>query len=576
MTSTLDLGKIKNKGGRPPSSIWEDITRGNHVGSGKYHATCKYCNFSWSRGDVTKLEEHLANHCSEAPALTVRKYLTKVLEREDKINKKRKIVGNNQLTMTDYHDSTKIPDARITRINCALAKFFVACDQLLERELAMVNSTVASVIENGTNLTLAFDGWTSPTHRSIWNFVIMTPSREEYLFKLQDLSDYSHTGNYVAEVIGEVIDKIGPNKISAVVSDNASNVRNARKIIEEKYPNIENVRCIAHAINLITCDILKESFGDRLLRKVNTLGSFFKNSHQAGARLTQLIKENSIHGGGMKLYCKTRWTTASELVDSIIRLEPVLEQIATNNRSDLRKSRALCEQIKDYHDNKPPFDHDESCSLDDPLNWWNLIDTDPQPNSLPRIARHLLAICPNSASCERGFSTLGWLFNDQRLNLNINQLESMGKMIMHWKSNAKKELGFYGIEKNNTRISETEMNLRIAKALAETNDDDDECDVLLNESLPNQITIPPDNCIVLIEHIWIDKFVDLSHKLVIEEVGEIPDDILDDSEEEYEHINTDDGNDEEQESDGRGNYDYDVEKLLDEFINEDVEDYEDE
>ncbi|EXX63640.1 hypothetical protein RirG_150440 [Rhizophagus irregularis DAOM 197198w] len=222
---------------------------------------------------------------------------------------------------------------------------------------------------------------------------------------------------------------------------------------------------------------------------------------------------------------------------------------------DLRESRALCEQIKDYRDNKPPFDLDESCSLDDPLNWWNLIDTDPQPNSLARIACHLLAICPNSASCER---------------------ESMGKMIMHWKSNAKKELGFYGIEKNNTRISETEMNIRIAEALAETNDDDDECDVLLNESLPNQITIPPDNCIVLIKHIWIDKFVDLSHKLVIEEVGEISDDILDDSEEEYEHINTDDGNDEEQESDGRGNYDYDIEELLDEFINEDIEDYEDE
>ncbi|PKK62114.1 hypothetical protein RhiirC2_790846 [Rhizophagus irregularis] len=164
----------------------------------------------------------------------------------------------------------------------------------------------------------------------------------------------------------------------------------------------------------------------------------------------------------------------------------------------------------------------------DPLNWWNLIDTDPQPNSLPRIARHLLAICPNSA-------------------------KSMGKIIMHWKSNAKKELGFYDIEKNNTRISETEMNIQIAEALAETNDNDDECD-----------------------NIWINKFVDLSHKLVIEEVREIPDDILDDSEEEYKHINTNDGNDEEQKSDEKGNYDYDVEELLDEFINEDVEDYEDE
>ncbi|PKC50678.1 hypothetical protein RhiirA1_485631 [Rhizophagus irregularis] len=72
------------------------------------------------------------------------------------------------------------------------------------------------------------------------------------------------------------------------------------------------------------------------LRRVNILGSFFKNSHQAGIRLTQLIKENSIHRGGMKLYCKTHWTTASESVDSIIRLEPVLEQIATNN--PLRKA----------------------------------------------------------------------------------------------------------------------------------------------------------------------------------------------------------------------------------------------
>ncbi|PKB98074.1 hypothetical protein RhiirA5_431992 [Rhizophagus irregularis] len=167
----------------------------------------------------------------------------------------------------------------------------------------------------------AFDGWTSPAHMPIWNFVIMTPSREEYLFKLQYLSDYSHIDNYIAE--------------SAVVLDNASNY------------------------------------------------SVFTEEE-----------------------CKTRWTTASESVDSIIRLEPVLEQIATNN-----------------------------------------------------------------------------------------------------------------------------SNLLNNKALAETNDDDDECDVLLNESLPNQITVPLDNY---------------------------------------------DGNNEEQGSDGRGNYDYNVKELLDDFINEDVKDYEDE
>ncbi|EXX71684.1 hypothetical protein RhiirA5_437993 [Rhizophagus irregularis] len=100
MTSTLDLEKNKSKGGRPPSSIWKDAIRGNPVSSGKYHATCKSCNFSWSQGNISKLEEHFANYCSEAPGSIVRKYLNKILEREDKVNKKRKIVGNNQLTMT--------------------------------------------------------------------------------------------------------------------------------------------------------------------------------------------------------------------------------------------------------------------------------------------------------------------------------------------------------------------------------------------------------------------------------------------------------------------------------------------
>lgn len=185
MTDILNSERDKNKG-RPLSSVWDEITRGNHVGSGKYQATCNYCNTTWSRGDVSKLEEHLANHCSEAPASIVRKYLNKVLEREDKVSKKRKIVGNNQLTITDYHDSTRMPNARVTRINRAIAKFFVACgilfqiiknpffinfvkelnsayelptreylsNQLLERELAMVNSSVTAIIEKGTNFTL--------------------------------------------------------------------------------------------------------------------------------------------------------------------------------------------------------------------------------------------------------------------------------------------------------------------------------------------------------------------------------------------------------------------------------------
>ena len=178
----------KNKGGRPLNTIWEDIHKGVSIGSGKFAASCKYCSCTWARGEVSKLEEHLSNHCQYAPPGVVRKYMTKVMERQDKSNssKKRKNSEGHQSIMDDYHDSTELNEHRFTRINRALVKFFIACgisfrivehpffinflkelnawynaptrevlvNQLLECELAQVNFKIKSELEKETNLTL--------------------------------------------------------------------------------------------------------------------------------------------------------------------------------------------------------------------------------------------------------------------------------------------------------------------------------------------------------------------------------------------------------------------------------------
>ena len=65
--------------------------------------------------------------------------------------------------------------------------------------------------------------------------------RKEYLYQFLDLLLNSHTAKYLAEKIEEVIKKVRPNWISAIVSDNAANVKKAREIITEKYLRIENI-----------------------------------------------------------------------------------------------------------------------------------------------------------------------------------------------------------------------------------------------------------------------------------------------------------------------------------------------
>ena len=126
-TSTVPtVPKQKHKGRRPLSTIWDDINQGQTVAPGKFSASYKYCETTWKHGELSKLEEHLSNHCKSAPADIVRKYMHKILERQDK-NKKRKLSCDGQQMIDNYHDSADLPESRVMRINRALIKFFVTC-----------------------------------------------------------------------------------------------------------------------------------------------------------------------------------------------------------------------------------------------------------------------------------------------------------------------------------------------------------------------------------------------------------------------------------------------------------------
>lgn len=186
----IQKSKEKNLGGRPLAAVWLHFERKEKVGPGKYGAKCKYCSAEWKRGEVTVLEEHLANHCSNVPTLVLREFMEKIKNRESvSNNKKRKldISGQSgQTSITDYHDLADLPEGRIQRINRALIKFFICCGvsfrivehpffidllkelnagydpptreylsgRLLEDELSSVNSKVQADLDCQTNLTL--------------------------------------------------------------------------------------------------------------------------------------------------------------------------------------------------------------------------------------------------------------------------------------------------------------------------------------------------------------------------------------------------------------------------------------
>ncbi|CAB5374377.1 unnamed protein product [Rhizophagus irregularis] len=129
-------------------------------------------------------------------------------------------------------------------------------DRLLNQETAKINDKIKKIIKNSENLTLALDGWTNPNSVSVYNYVILTPDREQYLYALHDYLDNHHTGDFLAGQITDIIKKISFEKVFALVTDNAVNCVKAKKIVMNQFPNIIDFQCIAHFVNLVTKQIM--------------------------------------------------------------------------------------------------------------------------------------------------------------------------------------------------------------------------------------------------------------------------------------------------------------------------------
>jgi len=77
----------------------------------------------------------------------------------------------------------------------------------------------------------------------------MTPKRKEYLYQLSDISDLSHTAECISSIIEKVIIDVGANRISAVVSDNASNVRKHGKLFKISF-QILKMSSVLHTVSI--------------------------------------------------------------------------------------------------------------------------------------------------------------------------------------------------------------------------------------------------------------------------------------------------------------------------------------
>ncbi|CAG8495894.1 5660_t:CDS:2 [Scutellospora calospora] len=73
-----------------------------------------------------------------------------------------------------------------------------------------------------------------------------------------------HNAEYIYNELKVIIEGVGPSKFAAIITDNASSMRAAWKLLNKDYPRLICLDCNAHISNLLINDILKLNWPDTI------------------------------------------------------------------------------------------------------------------------------------------------------------------------------------------------------------------------------------------------------------------------------------------------------------------------
>jgi len=195
--------------------------------------------------------------------------------------------------------------------------------KLLQNEYERIMTETHQKINEAASLAIMTDSWTNIKGESIVNFMISTP-KPMFLKSLK--RENKETGEFIAFHLKEIINEVGKNKVILLVTDNASNMKAAWKIIKQKFPHIITIGCAAHSINLLLSDIMNlKSMNDLYLNVKKIIKSFKSGNKLITFKKNQDLKYGKEKGISLKLPSKTRWGGIVISLKSILTNEAALQ-----------------------------------------------------------------------------------------------------------------------------------------------------------------------------------------------------------------------------------------------------------
>ncbi|RXN07090.1 hypothetical protein ROHU_032480 [Labeo rohita] len=353
-----------------PSPVWIHFTSANVKGKAVY--SCKYCAKTYVK-NATKMQQHIAR-CPKfsqgTKQATPGKKLSAFLRSENDSDSDTlsSAPGDSRIrVLLDTIDecSQRNADECFARAMYATGSPFMLTanvywirflnvlhpaytpptrhalsTHLLDGEFSRVQAKVKQTIDKADCISVISDGWSNV--QGIINYVVTTP--HPVFYKSTDTKDNRHTCTYIVNELKAVINDLGPQKVFALVTDDAENMKVAWAHVEETFPHITTIGCASHALNLLLKDIMALNTMDTLYKRAKQVVKYVKGKQVASAISKQNDKDKNTT---LTLPSISQWDGVVIMYDSLLEGKESLHEMAISQGAAIESAikRILLDKV---------------------------------------------------------------------------------------------------------------------------------------------------------------------------------------------------------------------------------------
>ncbi|XP_057865649.2 uncharacterized protein LOC131073259 isoform X2 [Cryptomeria japonica] len=197
---------------------------------------------------------------------------------------------------------------------------------LLDKEVKNVENSLKPIRDSWieTGVSIVSDGWKDARNCPLVN-VLAVYTRGAMFLRAVDCEGQLKDSPFIANILFQAIEQVGPQNVVQVITDNAKNCRAAGLLVEERYKHIFWTPCAVHSLNLMLQKIgnkiewIKKMYGD-----AQEIQMFITNHHMSQAIFRQFSRLELLK------VAETRFASQTIVLRRLVKVKEALSRMVTN------------------------------------------------------------------------------------------------------------------------------------------------------------------------------------------------------------------------------------------------------